>query len=71
MGDVGDSPTDYAMADELHALGHAVRHVDVGPSAPSRGVPTRCPPCRAADDAAGAAHLHALRAELTGDSAGR
>lgn len=31
---VGDSRSDYAMADHLHALGFAVTHVDVGPLSP-------------------------------------
>ncbi|MFC7861511.1 hypothetical protein ACFQ9D_10060 [Arthrobacter koreensis] len=35
---VGDSRTDYAMADELHALGYDVAHVDVRPA---DGVPAK------------------------------
>jgi len=31
---VGDSRSDYAMADHLHGLGHDVTHVDVGPQPP-------------------------------------
>ena len=31
---VGDSRSDYAMADYLHRLGHDVTHVDVGPQPP-------------------------------------
>jgi len=31
---VGDSRSDYAMADYLHGLGHDVTHVDVGPQPP-------------------------------------
>ncbi|MGY1605461.1 hypothetical protein [Geodermatophilus sp. SYSU D00815] len=58
---VGDSRTDYAMADQLHALGHDVTHVDVGPL-PARAdtpYPVRTVP-GLVDDAAGAAHLRAL-----------
>jgi hypothetical protein len=62
---VGDSLTDYAMADQLHALGHAVRHVDVRPAGP---LPVRPYPVGTApgltDDAAGAAHLHELATRL-------
>lgn len=62
---VGDSPTDYAMADELHALGHRVRHVDVRPAGP---LPARPYPVSTVegltDDAAGAAHLHGLAQRL-------
>ena len=36
---VGDSRSDYAMADELHRLGYAVTHVDVGPQPPLTGRP--------------------------------
>jgi hypothetical protein len=36
---VGDSRSDYAMADELHRLGHQVSHVDVGPELPLTGRP--------------------------------
>ena len=31
---VGDSRSDYAMADHLHGLGYVVTHVDVGPEPP-------------------------------------
>jgi hypothetical protein len=31
---VGDSRSDYAMADQLHALGYQVTHVDVAPQPP-------------------------------------
>ena len=31
---VGDSRSDYAMADHLHGLGYEVTHVDVGPQPP-------------------------------------
>jgi hypothetical protein len=62
---VGDSATDYAMADQLHALGHAVRHVDVHPAGP---LPRKPYPVLTvdglSDDEAGAAHLHALAARL-------
>jgi hypothetical protein len=62
---VGDSPTDYAMADQLHALGHQVRHVDVRPAGP---LPVRPYPVSTVegltDDAAGAAHLHELATRL-------
>jgi hypothetical protein len=58
---LGDSATDYAMADQLHALGHRVRHVDVRPAGP---LPRRPYPVSTVegltDDAAGAAHLHEL-----------
>ena len=58
---VGDSRTDYAMADQLHAFGHAVTHVDVGPQPPVTGrpYPVRTVP-GLTDDAAGAAHLREL-----------
>jgi hypothetical protein len=57
---VGDSRTDYAMADQLHAFGHRVTHVDVGPQPPlERPYPVLTVP-GLIDDAAGAAHLHAL-----------
>src|SRR6185312_16271868 len=57
---VGDSRTDYAMADQLHALGHDVTHVDVGPRPPlDRPYPVLTVP-GLFDDAAGAAHLHDL-----------
>lgn len=36
---VGDSRSDYAMADHLHAAGYAVTHVDVGPQPPLAGRP--------------------------------
>ena len=58
---VGDSSTDYAMADQLHALGHRVRHVDVrpAPALPARPYPVST--VRGlTDDAAGAAHLAGL-----------
>lgn len=62
---VGDSRTDYAMADELHAFGHDVTHVDVGPRPPlERPYPVLTVPGRT-DDAAGAAHLRGLVARLS------
>jgi hypothetical protein len=36
---VGDSRSDYAMADHLHALGYEVTHVDVSPQPPLAGRP--------------------------------
>ncbi|MGY1776257.1 hypothetical protein ACI8AV_10395 [Geodermatophilus sp. SYSU D00804] len=61
---VGDSATDYAMADHLHGLGFDVVHVDVGPRAPlHRPYPVRTVP-GAAYEAAGGAHLRALAALL-------
>jgi hypothetical protein len=62
---VGDSATDYRMADQLHALGHPVTHVDVRPAGPLPPVPY--PVVRDGvlrDDAAGAAHLRALVGQL-------
>ncbi len=44
---VGDSRTDYAMADELHALGYGVAHVDVRPA---DGVPAKPYPVLTAGD---------------------
>jgi hypothetical protein len=38
---VGDSRSDYAMADHLHGLGHDVTHVDVGPQPPLTDRPYR------------------------------
>ncbi|MGY1833361.1 hypothetical protein ACI8AA_23340 [Geodermatophilus sp. SYSU D01180] len=61
---VGDSATDYAMADHLHGLGYDVVHVDVGPRAPlPRPYPVRTVP-GATDEVAGGAHLRALAARL-------
>ena len=62
---LGDSRTDYAMADQLHALGHAVTHVDVRPAGPlpERPYPVRTVP-GLVDDAAGAAYLRSLVAAL-------
>ncbi|MCV2489123.1 hypothetical protein OF117_07080 [Geodermatophilus sp. YIM 151500] len=58
---VGDSRGDYAMADQLHALGHEVTHVDVGPEPPLTDRPYRVTTVDDATyEAAGAAHLRAL-----------
>ncbi|WP_432565265.1 Cof-type HAD-IIB family hydrolase [Kineococcus sp. SYSU DK003] len=67
---VGDSRTDYAMADWLHAQGHVVAHVDVRPA---DGVPaTPYPvlePRRTVHDEAGAAWLARLVAVVRGEAA--
>jgi hypothetical protein len=62
---VGDSATDYRMADELHALGHLVTHVDVRPAGalPAMPYPVRSD-STVRDDAAGAAHLRTLVQQL-------
>jgi len=55
------------MADQLHAFGHEVTHVDVGPQPPVPGRPfpvVTVPDLT--DDAAGAAHLRELVTRLTG-----
>lgn len=57
---VGDSRTDYAMADWLHHQDHVVEHVDVRPA---DGVPEKPYPIRTA------AHLE-LGADVTNDHAG-
>lgn len=57
---VGDSRTDYAMADWLHHQDHVVEHVDVRPA---DGVPEKPYPIRTA------AHLE-LGADVTNDLAG-
>lgn len=62
---VGDSRTDYAMADELHARGDAVTHVDVGPAPALTDRPyavTTMPGL--VHEMAGAAHLRAVLASL-------
>ncbi|RZU31710.1 hypothetical protein [Blastococcus saxobsidens] len=62
---VGDSRTDYAMADELHARGDAVTHVDVGPAPALADRPyavTAVPGL--VHEAAGGAHLRAVLASL-------
>jgi hypothetical protein len=64
---VGDSRTDYAMADVLHARGFDVTHVDVGPLPPETGRPypvTTVPGL--VDEQAGAAHLRTLATRLAG-----
>ncbi|WP_369138253.1 hypothetical protein [Modestobacter versicolor] len=61
---VGDSRSDYAMADHLHALGAGVTHVDVGPLPPlERPYPVRVVP-GAGYAVAGGAHLRALAERL-------
>jgi hypothetical protein len=58
---VGDSRSDYAMADELHRLGYEVAHVDVGPEQPLSDRPyvaTSVPGM--VYEAAGEAHLRSL-----------
>lgn len=70
---LGDSRTDYAMADWLHQQGHEVVHVDVRPA---DGVPETAYPVRhhatLIHDEAGALYLAAwarmLRGEATDDS---
>ena len=63
---VGDSRHDYLMADQLHALGNEVLHVDVRPAGPlpARPYPVTADPVLR-DDAAGAGHLRTLAARLT------
>jgi hypothetical protein len=62
---VGDSRSDYAMADHLHGLGYDVTHVDVGPRPPLSDRPYRVTtvPGLAYEDA-GEAHLRALAERL-------
>ncbi|MPQ99633.1 hypothetical protein GB931_17255 [Modestobacter sp. I12A-02628] len=63
---MGDSATDYAMADQLHALGHDVVHVDVRPAGTPAERPYRVHTLPGlVDDAAGAAHLRTLVEQLT------
>lgn len=66
---VGDSRTDYAMADWLHAQGHDVVHVDVRPA---DGVPTTpypvLEPRHTVHDEAGAAWLARLAAVVRGEA---
>jgi len=62
---VGDSRSDYAMADHLHALGFEVTHVDVGPRLPLTDRPyavTTVPGL--VHEAAGEAHLRFLAERL-------
>ena len=63
---VGDSRTDYAMADELHARGDTVTHVDVGPAPalPDRPYTVTTVP-GLIHEAAGAAHLRGVLGGLT------
>ena len=62
---VGDSRSDYAMADRLHSLGADVTHVDVGPLPPlDRPYPVRTVP-GAGYAVAGGAHLRELAERLT------
>lgn len=58
---VGDSRSDYAMADHLHGLGYAVTHVDVGPQPPlnDRPYPVTDVP-GLVYEAAGESHLRRL-----------
>ncbi|KAD3456023.1 hypothetical protein GD627_15050 [Arthrobacter yangruifuii] len=67
---VGDSRTDYAMADELHTLGYDVAHVDVRPA---DGVPATPYPVLTAGslihDDAGAAYFERWVAIAAGDAA--
>ena len=61
---VGDSRSDYAMADHLHGLGAQVTHVDVGPQPPlDRPYPVRTVP-GPGYEAAGGAHLRKLADRL-------
>lgn len=64
---VGDSRSDYAMADQLHHLGYEVTHLDVGPQPPLQGRPyavTTVPGL--GYEVAGAAHVRALVEALSG-----
>ena len=63
---VGDSRSDYAMADHLHGLGYTVTHVDVGPQPPlaDRPYAVTTVPGRVYE-AAGEAHLRNLTDRLT------
>jgi hypothetical protein len=62
---VGDSRSDYAMADHLHDLGYRVTHIDVGPQPPlpARPYPVRTVPGLVYEHA-GAAHLRAVVEQL-------
>jgi hypothetical protein len=64
---VGDSRSDYAMADELHRLGHEVVHVDVGPRPPlaDRPYPVLTVPGLVYEDA-GEAHLRGVAEHMAG-----
>ena len=64
---VGDSRSDYAMADELHDLGYEVTHVDVAPQPPLVGRPyavTTVPGL--VNEAAGAAHVRSVVEAISG-----
>ena len=64
---VGDSRSDYAMADELHDLGYEVMHVDVGPVPPLPDRPyavTTVPGL--VYEAAGAAHVRSVVESVSG-----
>lgn len=64
---VGDSRSDYAMADELHDLGYQVTHFDVGPVPPLPDRPyavTTVPGL--VYETAGAAHVRSLVEALRG-----
>lgn len=64
---VGDSRSDYAMADQLHRLGYEVTHVDVGPQPPLTDRPYAVTPVPGlVYEDAGAAHLGTLVAALAG-----
>ncbi|MBD7996336.1 hypothetical protein H9639_13610 [Arthrobacter sp. Sa2CUA1] len=71
---VGDSRTDYAMADELHTLGFDVAHVDVRPAdgVPAKPYPVLSAPGLIHDDAGEAflARWVAMAAGLAKDDAG-
>ena len=64
---VGDSRSDYAMADWLHAQGHAVAHVDVRPAdgVPTTPYPVLTSSTGAIHDEAGAEFLAGWLADLT------
>jgi hypothetical protein len=62
---VGDSRSDYAMADHLHGLGYDVTHVDVGPQPPLSDRPYRVTTVSGLTyEAAGGAHLRGLAEAL-------
>lgn len=63
---MGDSRTDYAMADWLHEQGHTVRHVDVRPAdgVPETEYPVLVSETGAIHDEAGAEFLHRWAASL-------
>jgi len=64
---VGDSRSDYAMADELHALGYEVTHVDVGPVPPLPDRPYAVTTVLGlVYETAGAAHVRSLVEALRG-----